>query len=81
MKVTPSGCQQWRKRVLSSIESKIAYASTLSVCFYDLKTQQLESIFTFEDVPISCVEWEKSKQNLVAIGLQNKKCILWDQEK
>ena len=58
----------------------MAYASTLSVSVYDVQTQQIEAIFTYEDVGIACIDWEQSKGTILAIGLLNKKVVIWDWE-
>lgn len=76
--ITVSGCQNWSRQILATSKSYFAFASTIAVYVYDIKTYQLQKLLTSQTSNITALKWEPVTERYLAQATLDKKIVLWD---
>lgn len=76
-----AGCQLWNKRILAAAPSGqiVAYASTLSICVYDIsrKPISLKRLITTPSKTFSALVWSPVDDDHFASGSVDGTLVLW----
>ena len=75
-----SGCQNAHTQVLTSCKDRFAFASTLAIYVYDLKTFQLQKLLNGTTSNILAIVWEPTNRKFLAQATYDRKVTIWDVE-